>query len=548
MTDEVPQHVSQALFEVTQQEGQLDVVADAESLPTAHTSFIDLPNEIIAHILGEVQDDEDLYQIAFLSRRINHISLSVYLSRRNFGSGQNDRLVLYDYNSLDVLRALDAALFKSSLTRLQYPFDCNKPVDQLGRELRGLRGIIDDKLSSLQEITIVLKNATTTLPVPLLLAQNLPRNTGNPSPSFIQGEVLGDFFSLLDSIVACGCVTLKFAHSGPQTTAMYDINVAIAEQFGGTRAITKTWGFSTFLAQIPFFVSRCRPSRTVKKAENSLKTLYLHSPISFHPHLGRWGMNILNDSAINVLSISQQRSVHNNSWALILPCISVPTLTSLTLDSCSMRLPDLLRFLMRHTGLQRLNLGSSFALSDANARHRVLSSPRGPQLHLTHFSASLDLFIKNFDHAPFLFNPSSLKSLTVLLSIPHGMCFSLAMVDKPLKTYIWRLKSIKEVRLALSFVGVPSTWIAATHRVGEEDRNEGGVHTLITHMDVHIKVYNFSFSSVMRLRELLVRFPALQQLSISTLGEPNFLDAYQKRVFSELAQGCCPKLDSVCFV
>lgn len=550
MTDEaLPQpRAPNGLFEVAQQvmpEEQPNIPTEAESLPTSQTNFLDLPNEIIAQILGEVHEDEDLYQIAFLSQRLNHLALSVYLSRRSFGSGSNDRLVLYDYNSSDALRALNAALFKLPLTRLQYPLNCNKPEDELGHELRGLRGLIDDRFSSLRKATIDLKNAATILPEPLLLAQNGFRRTRNPIPSIIPEDLVGDFLSLLDSIIACGCEAFEFSHSGPQTTAKYDINVAIAEQFSGTHVgVPTTFSFSSVFSLLSLSIGRQRPPTTQKQAKNNLKTFYLHSPIVFHPQLGRWVMTALNDSVITVLSISQQRSLHIDSWALILPCISIPSLTSLTLDSCSMRLPDLLKFLMRHRNVQNLNLGSSFSLSDANARHQVVPPPKGPQLSLIRFSASLDLFIKLFDLAPFLFIPSSLHTLSILLNMPHGLCFIPGMLDVPLESYIWFLKPIKEVRLALSFGGVPSSWVAASRRVGDEDY----AHTLITHLDVHLKVYNLSFSLVMKLRELLIRFPALVQLTIFTLAGPSFLTAFQKTGFIEMVQESCPKMVSVDFL
>ncbi|KDR81962.1 hypothetical protein GALMADRAFT_221863 [Galerina marginata CBS 339.88] len=511
-------------------------VSDSER-PTPRVDFIDLPNEIILYILGHLPED-DLYGLSLLSRRMNYMSLPLYLSRRSFGSRPNDRLVLFDYNSRDVLRALNVTLFKTSLTRLHYPLDCEKPPGELKRELRAMHGLLTRNLSSLREVTIDFHNIIDLQLFDLVLQTPVSEVVPKVVPSSgVPNELQSELIELLDAVIDSGCMSLAITYCGSQRPVMDNIDDTISLDFG--------WGARMCWQSLRPLASLFRASASNAK-NNNLEAIYLHSSVSFHPHLARWTIEILNSSRITSLSISQQLCIGAHSWALILPCVAIPMLTNLSLDSCTFRLSDLFKFVNRHPNIRKLSLGRSFRFTDAQ---RSLSIRKLGKL--AYLSAPPHALVPFLRVATEISTPL-LSSITILLRVPHEQNFTLGMLDDPLDSSFPRLKSMTELHLALSFGSIPTTWLDpladADSSHSTANTSTTGVRTLITHLEVHIKVYSLPFPLATKLTELLVQFPNLKRVKVVTLSKVDPLTALQKDIAIRVMTDSCPQLDSVEFV
>jgi hypothetical protein len=532
--------------------------ADSENIPNPRVGLVDLPNEILLHIL-EFLNDESLFPLAFLSRYLHHLALPLYLSRKGFGQHPEDQLVLFNYNSRDILKALQVSLFRPSLFRLYYPIDCGKSADELGIEIGNLRDVVGI-LTTLQEVVVSFQNTTPVAPgespeinpiVPINPSDFLvPSNPNYGLPDGFNGTIL---ISLFDAIISSGCKSFVIRHCGPQAPALQGTHAVALNNFSGMRGLSRT--FLRFLQLLPGAFSSSRTS--VKHSE--LGSFHLHSPMAFHSDLCRWTIEILNSSAIASLSLSQQNCVDKHSWFLILPSIQIPTLTDLSIEFCAIDTSDLVKFLRRHTRLDKLILGRNFKL-----QRRAPPFPKGALIQLTHLTAPsqwINYLLATPGSLP------SLSSITILMWIPNKHSFKLSDLDRSLEPSISRLVAMHEVRLSLSFGSASGVWIApiTTPTFGplepslgdgsgelEEQPNPGAAsaHALITQMELCLKVHSLPFALTAKLPKWLTQFPNLRRLDLLTMsGAAAGLSSSSS--YSETFVGAvlasCPKLDSVEF-
>ena len=530
--------------------------AGSESIPNPRVGLVDLPNEILLHIL-EFLNDENLFPLAFLSRYLHHLALPLYLSRKGFGQHPEDQLVLFNYNSRDILKALHVSLFRPSLFRLYYPIDCEKSADELGIEIGNLRDIIEN-LTTLQEVIVSFQNTTPVAPgespeINPFVPMN-PSEPSNPNYGLPDGFNPPILISLFDAILSSGCKSFVIRHCGPQAPALQRTHAAALNNFSGMRGLSRT--FLRFLQLLPDVFSYSRAS--VKGSE--LGSFHLHSPMAFHSDLCRWTIETLNSSTIASLSLSQQHYVDKHSWFLILPSIQIPTLTDLSIEFCAIDTSDLVKFLRRHTRLEKLILGRNFKL-----QRRAPPLPKGALVQLTHLTAPSKWI--NY----LLATPGSLPSLsstTILIWIPNKHSFKLSDLDRSLEPSISRLVAMHEVRLSLSFGCASGVWIAPITTsltfdplepgLGdgsgdlEEQPNPGAAraHALITQMELCLKVHSLPFALTAKLPKWLSQFPNLRRLDLLTMsGAATGLSSSSS--YSEAFVGdvlaSCPKLDSVEF-
>ena len=529
----------------------IDSEAVSESIPNPRLGLIDLPNEILLHIL-DFLNDESLFPLAFLSRSLHHLALPLYLSRKGFGQHPEDQLVLFNYNSQDILKALHVSLFRPSLFRLYYPVDCGKSADELGIEIGNLRNIVGN-LTTLQEVVVSFQNTTPLAPgetpeinpiVPMNPGDALvPSNPNYGLPDGFNGPIL---ISLFDAIISNGCKSFVIRHCGPQAPALQGIHMVASNNFSGMRGLNKT--FIRFFKHLSDTFSYSKTS--VKNRD--LGTFHLHSPMAFHSVLCRWTIETLNSSAIASLSLSQQTYVDKNSWFLILPFIQIPTLTDLSIEFCAIDTSDLVKFLRRHTRLEKLILGRNFKL-----QRRAPPFPKSALIQLTHLTAPskwINYLLATPDSLP------SLSSTTILVWIPNKRLFKLSDLDRSLEPSISCLLAMPEVCLSVSFGSASSAWIAPITtppafdllepQPGDESDaqpNPRAAHALVTHMELSLKVHSLPFALTARLPNWLAQFPNLRRLDLLTMSgaaaglssSSSYSEAFVGAVLAS-----CPKLES----
>jgi len=530
----------------------IDSEAVSESIPNPRVGLIDLPNEILLHIL-DFLDDESLFPLAFLSRSLHHLALPLYLSRKGFGQHPEDQLVLFNYNSQDILKALHVSLFRPSLFRLYYSIDCGKSADELGIEIGNLRNIIGN-LTTLQEVVVSFQSTTPGEPPeinPIVhMSPSDPLVPSSPSyglPDGFNGSLL---ISLFDAIISNGCKSFVIRHCGPQAP-LQGIHTVASNNFSGMRGLNKT--FIRFFKLLSDVFSYSKTS--VKNRD--LSSFHLHSPMAFHSVLCRWTIEILNNSAIASLSLSQQSYVDKNAWFRILPSIQIPTLIDLSIEFCAIDTSDLVKFLRRHTRLEKLILGRNFKF-----QRRSPAFPKGSLIQLTHLTAPSKWI--NY----LLATPGSLPSLsstTILMWIPNKRLFKLSDLDRSLEPSISRLLVMPELCLSVSFGSASGAWIPPITtpptfdplepQIGDESDaqpvpNPRTAHTLITHMELSLKVHSLPFALTARLPNWLAQFPNLRRLDLLTMSgaaaglssSSSYSEAFVGAVLAS-----CPKLEGVEF-
>ncbi|KAJ7931076.1 hypothetical protein B0H13DRAFT_1960239, partial [Mycena leptocephala] len=100
-------------------------------------------------------------------------------------------------------------------------------------------------------------------------------------------------------------------------------------------------------------------------SNSALKTLSIHSSFLLHANLYRWTLHLLNTSPLTSLSLDNIDLVPFD-WALALPALTIPTLTSLTIGSrrIAIAVPDLHLFLARHPSIHTLDLSFYIGVGD----------------------------------------------------------------------------------------------------------------------------------------------------------------------------------------
>lgn len=94
---------------------------------------------------------------------------------------------------------------------------------------------------------------------------------------------------------------------------------------------------------------------------SQLHCLNITSPILFQTPFYSATIRLLNSSPLRSLSLDGLGLSHYD-WTLILPSITIPTLTSLSLGNSQIAFPDLSAFLKRHPSIKRLDLAKGVAI------------------------------------------------------------------------------------------------------------------------------------------------------------------------------------------
>ncbi|KAF8812005.1 hypothetical protein BYT27DRAFT_7183341 [Phlegmacium glaucopus] len=503
---------------------KVDMIPEIPTSPTEfhNVGILDLPNEIIIFILEDLEDDE-LFSLSLLSRQLHHLALPVYLSRNGISSRPNSQLLLFDDRSNSILKALNAALFTPTLNSLLCALHCHKHPDDLFRQMLMLNRLVG-KVSTLNEASINFDKVNQLLSATEeIVMSRFFGDIGDPAYGLTQ-EFGRELTVMMESILASGCHTYTISHSGAHLPSSDGIKAAVLANFYGLQFIKKK---VTRLLR-PLFPKLCPTT-------NTLKTFNLHSPIAIHPHLCRWTINTLNNSHLTSLSISQNRSTESSVWSLILPCITISSLSHLSIDLCSIKTGDLFKFLRRHPLIQNLFLGRNILLP--NPSQTLI---KNALKHLSHLTAHPKWLVH-------LLTPQgclpSLSCIRILWRIQNKQHFSFVTLNGLLEPVARRLGSIKELHLVLSFGSISSDWMVPNSTCG----SNSPPLTCVTHLELHIGTYSLPLAVATRLPKWLAEFPALEHLKIVTMSEAGPFGASEKTFFVRSVLASCPKLDHVEF-
>jgi hypothetical protein len=515
---------------------KVDMIPERLTSPTkTHiVGILDLPNEIIIFILEDLEDDE-LFSLALLSRQLHHLALPIYLSRNGISSRPNSQLLLFDDRSNSILKALNTALFRPSINSLLCTLPYHKRPDDLFRQILMIYRLVGKV--TLQEASINFDEVNSAKEETVM--SRFFEDIEDPDHGLVQyfGRELA---VMMELILASGCHSFTISHSGTYSPPSNETTAAILANFHGLQSIKKK--VKKLLQPFSSVFPSLYPTAT-----NALKTFNLHSPIAIHPHLCRWTINTLNNSNLTSLSISQNRSTKSSVWSLVLPCITIPSLSHLSIDLCSIKTGDLFKFLRRHPLIQNLFLGRNILSPNPsqtlikNALKHVSQLTAHPKW-LVHLLTPQDCF-------------PSLSCIRILWRIQNKQHFSFVMLNGLLEPIARRLGSIEELHLVLSFGSISSDWMVPSSRTSPSSimdlRDDGSSNspplTCVTHLELHIGTYSLPLAVTTRLPKWLAEFPVLASFKMMTMAEAGPFCDSEKDYFIRSVLASCPKLRDVEF-
>ena len=510
---------------------KVDMIQERLTSPTkTHVvGILDLPNEIIIFILEDLEDD-DLFSLALLSRQLHHLALPIYLSRNGISSRPSSQFLLFDDRYNSILKALNTALFRPSLNSLLCTLPCHKRPDGLFRQILMINRLVG-------KVTLHEANITFDKVNPLVPAKEesvMSRSFGDiEDPDYGLAQEFGRELSIMmELILASGCRSFTISHSGTYSPSSNETKAAILANFHGLQFVKKK--VTKLLQPFSFMFPRIYPT-----TPNPLKTFNLHSPIAIHPQLCRWTINTLNNSNLTSLSISQNRSTKSSVWSLVLPCITIPSLSRLSIDMCSIKTGDLFKFLSRHPTIQNLFLGRNI-LSPNPSQTLVKNALK----HVSQLTAHPKWLVH-------LLTPQgcfpSLSRIHILWRIQNKQHFSFLLLNGLLEPIARRLGSIKELYLVLSFGSISSDWMVPSStfcstmnpRIGSSNSSP---LTCVTHLELHIGTYSLPLAVTTRLPKWLAEFPDLASLKMMSMAEGGPFCDSERDFFIRSVLASCPKL------
>ncbi|KAF9036868.1 hypothetical protein BJ165DRAFT_1532959 [Panaeolus papilionaceus] len=552
------------------------------SLPTpkiATATLLSLPTEIMLSILEHLPDDS-LFSFSFTSRKFHALALSLYLARYGVGPLPAHQLILFDeVHAEGVVRGLRAALFSPVLNSVYYDVGCAKPVEVVRGEIETLCELVR-KAGFVGEVVV-----------------NVDRvGVGDAG----ENDDVPDFTRALDCALARGCQSLAVYHSGAYSPDVEAIEGILKRSFSGIRGLVKTYNPSLWVPSSFFFNSTHNSPH--QPTSSALTHFGLHSPILFHPTLCAWTIDTLNtSSSLTTLTITHQLSTPPTAWSALLPYLSLPKLSSLSIDLTALTSEDLFSFLKRHNTILNLDIGKS--MSPPNP---FTPFPKNTLKRLTHLSAS-PRWVTHVLQTPGAVPQLKRATVVVRESGKQRVCAGVMGVHVGLRPVMERVRALEEVGVVLSFGSVSTDWIprypygtqgrdlgmvgsavglgnsnamdgaatAAGLGLLIEDRDQTAptsvVYTHTTHLELEIRGYTVPFGMTTQpFLRWLERFEKLRWLGLRTLGTRGgggggvaderdergggearaapFASALQKDIFVDSAKAACPSVQVVEFM
>ena len=388
-------------------------------------SLLDLPNELLLLIFECLCEDE-LYSLALLCRRLHHVALPICLVRCGLSKSSSapEKLVLF------VDKALAAAQ-KRGLLRLRISLDITSlkrvacdfhfPKNTLIAEVRFLHRLME-KLTSVEDVILDFNN---------IFLQSWQGDDSQDETMRYWDKWSRHFMAILNAVASMSSTfTVRQRNPEAQRIQWSSPIHSIQPENGSSRhnrmsiisrpvtTIQKIVGIGKpSLSKLVRRESANRPDMVDSPSKSSsitgLNTLTIGSSMLFHPSFSLWTIQTLNNSPINTLTFDFI-GLSFGEWRDILPIITLPVLSVLSIDSCEIALVDLSTFLSRHPSLTTLSIGASS--SDLNLS---IETPL-PELlsRLTTLSAPTNCIVK------FLTSAHKIPKLLLKNIVSHVMSAS----------------------------------------------------------------------------------------------------------------------------
>lgn len=481
-----------------------------------------LPTEILL-LVFEAMDNPELYNAAFLSRSFHHLAFPIYLARHGISASAETNLILFNDWSPDALRAAHAALFLPSVNRLKCVFDFYKPFEQVHSDVHAFKRFLG-KLGSVGEIHIEF----------VCYGMKIGSNgTFVASDEFVglTEEWGRELTQMLDGVLGSGCAELTLSLAGRCVPPARELERLLLWEFYGLFGVLKHPIFRGFAGGFGRGCVRARSlvdaSQPIQNQKRGLETLKLHSSMFFHPLLIRWTMSTLNSTSITSLSLRQLDHISTQNWGLVLPCITLPSLSKLSANLIPTH--DLYRFLYRHPHIQDLTLGRNFVDPDCVVlRNSILEELK----HLSAPPSYLVALLTPPDALP------ALKTVCIRWHVRNNHVFEASAVDKILLPVSQRLRQLDDLRFLLSFESLNvSSWF-------QPSGLDISPLQYISHLELKIHVYTLPTNTMTALARWLVGFSRLRCLELTTVCQDG-LEVEERVLFFEAIGRWCPSVGVV---
>ncbi|KAG5636638.1 hypothetical protein H0H81_007347 [Sphagnurus paluster] len=477
--------------------------------------LLSLSPEIVLLIL-ELLHDRPLLAVACVCRSLHYLALPTYLSRYGISTAgpQPPSLVLKD-RSLAALPGLCTALSISSLDALSCTFD-GPHQSHFIRSVRGLLRFVS-RLTQVNTVTL---------------------NVGCVDARWIDGLATASskawkptFVRLLNAIIERGCTALNITHG--------HFIVSISPHLGPPSKRDRAFRAARTLLGLQRHPAAEASDAAPPPPLHHLQSFSLHSNLLLSQPFCDWTLYTLNGCNITALSI-RLSGLPSTTWALILPAISLPAMTTFTAETSDIAFPDLLAFLARHPALHTLNLHPQFSYPDAHAPVKPTQNTKKRPLlpHLATLGGSprnVAALLAQLHPAPRLH--------TVTLVVPMRQRVFQPTDLAALNAHITDIVHYAQPRtLALRFAVPCET--AGSRAASLLARTAGGLHsveTLALGTDGHFAFVRWVAPA---LPAWLAGFPALRQVRLAPECVPGE-SVKQARLLSAVKESCPGVLVSI---
>ncbi|KAJ7747178.1 hypothetical protein DFH07DRAFT_776131 [Mycena maculata] len=334
-------------------------------------SLLDLPNELL-HIICQDLDDDGLLHLASTCRRINLLAIPLVFSRCDYELPTSSIPSIHlTSGNIRLLQALSIASFVTSIDVLDFSM-IHSPTPEILDAIRALHALVT-RLAHLGHVRLLVSD---------LYAQKTPQNTEKLRPwPHVMAAMLNTAAQRGDCAITIYGGTYAyfsdprpFRHvvapvaapptKPPQPTSLAQtLAQTLRAVFGRLFRPAAAAGCPPLLPRPPLIQSHANPSPLAlpPAARPRLTTLNIHSSLLLHATFYPWTLHTLNSAPLTTLSLDNIDLLHYD-WALLLPALTLPALTSLAVLRTAIAVPDLTAFLARHPALRALDLSFHAAL------------------------------------------------------------------------------------------------------------------------------------------------------------------------------------------
>ena len=500
-------------------------------------SLLHLPNELLLLIFEYLGEDE-LFSLCLLSRRLHNAALPIYMVRCGLSKSSlfPEKLVLFIDQALAPAQKRGILFLQTSfdITSVKHiTFEFHFPLSTLFKEIHNLHRLME-KLTSVEEVILDFNNVFSLSSTDYDPNDEVLRDWDNWSRQFL---------ALLDTVASKSShltvreqdsfsriPIIQPAHNSSyhQKTSVIDRPVTTIQKIlrivVGTPSLSRPVpGESTYYPDIGDGCTRSSNPPT-------LNALTISSSILFHPSFSLWTIKTLNNSPIHTLSIDFTRLIANE-WSDILPIITLPALSVLSIDSYDTAFTDFSAFVSRHPNLTTFSIGVRTIDTD---RYSQPSRPE-PLPQLTAVSVPISYAVL------FLTSAHAFPKLRLINIVSRLTCMDDFLHIKRAVASV-AAHQLTNVALSLELHVHTPNWLDGGERVGIVVANT--LAQCVISLVIDAGWYGLDHYVRHRLPQWLVHFGALENLTfIDQSGWP--LDSQIKLALIRSIGAACPSVKTI---